>query len=86
LVERRVKLTLGADHADSYVTRCCALDRRGRQFVTDEFTDLSRTEHRDADQDRCLDALRSWLTGLAVATAASRETPALRGMKLLPGG
>ena len=43
--------------------------------MTDEFTDLSRTEHRDADQDRCLDELSgSWPT-------ANRAPPPARSTK-----
>ncbi len=60
-----------------YVTRCCALDRRGLTVLTDEFTDLSRTEHRDADQDRCLDALSgSWPTANCAPPPGRSTKPA----------
>jgi hypothetical protein len=45
--------------------------------VTDEFTDLSRTEHRDADQDRCLDALSgSWPTANCAPPPGRSTKPA----------
>ena len=40
-------------------------------FVTDEFIDLARTEHRDADQERRLDALKRDMAERVLAHPAS---------------
>ena len=40
-------------------------------FVTDEFIDLARTEHRDADQERRLDALKREMADRVLAHPAS---------------
>jgi hypothetical protein len=40
-------------------------------FVTDEFIDLARSEHRDADQERRLDALKREMADRVLAHAAS---------------
>jgi hypothetical protein len=40
-------------------------------FVTDEFIDLARTEHRDAAQERRLDALKREMAGRVLAHPAS---------------
>jgi hypothetical protein len=39
-------------------------------FVTDEFIDLARAEHRDADQERRLDALKRDMAALLLAHSA----------------
>ena len=40
-------------------------------FVTDEFIDLARTEDRDADQERRLDALKRDMAGRVLARPAA---------------
>ena len=40
-------------------------------FVTDEFVDLARTEHRDSDQERRLDALKRDMAERVLAHPAS---------------
>jgi hypothetical protein len=40
-------------------------------FVTDEFIDLARTEHRDAEQERRLDALKREMADRVLAQPAS---------------
>jgi len=40
-------------------------------FVTDEFIDLARTEHRDRDQERRLDVLKREMAGRVLAHPAS---------------
>jgi hypothetical protein len=54
----------------SYRDRSATLTVR-EGFVTDEFIDLARTERRDADQERRLDALKREMAGRVLAHAAS---------------
>ena len=54
----------------SYRDRSATLTVR-EGFVTDEFIDLARTEHRDADQERRLDALKREMADRVLAHPAS---------------
>ena len=53
-------------------------------FVTDEFIDLARTEHRDAEQERRLDVLKRDMADRVLAHPAG-EVYAVRE-RLSPGG
>src|SRR5215212_6269829 len=48
-------------------------------FVTDEFIDLARTEHRDAEQERRLDALKREMAGRVLAHPAGEVYDAIEG-------
>ncbi|MGZ6643871.1 MAG: hypothetical protein ACXVFT_18870 [Solirubrobacteraceae bacterium] len=53
----------------SYGERSATLSVR-EGFVTDEFIDLARTEHRDAEQERRLDALKREMADRVLARSA----------------
>jgi hypothetical protein len=61
---------------EAFVFRLGYRDRRAtlvvrEGFVTDEFIDLARTEHRDDDQERRLDALKRDMADRVLAHPAS---------------
>ena len=69
---------------ERFVFRLVYRDRRTtlvlrEGFVTDEFIDLARTEHRDAEQERRLDALKREMAGRVLAHPAGEVYDAIEG-------